>query len=240
MSQWRLAVPLVSAAAGMLFSVSALNANGGDLRPAVTDLSALVQQRSDRVAVMRSAASQMRRSVDTLSAGVASKSLARSRGQIQRLRGPAGMTQVTGPGARVILTDAPRDVEAPGLNPNLLVVHQQDIQAFVNALWAGGAKAVTLQGQRLISTTGVKCVGNTVVLDGVPYAPPYVIEAVGDPTALRLALEDSSAVRTYQEYVDTYRLGLSVSARTQVVAPAYEGTIDLTHASVVESNEAPS
>ena len=79
------------------------------------------------------------------------------------------------------LTDAPRSVDVPGLDPNVLVVHQQDIQAFVNALWAGGAEAISLQGQRLISTTGIKCVGNTVVLDGVPYSPPYVIEAIGDP-----------------------------------------------------------
>ena len=52
-------------------------------------------------------------------------------------------------------------------------MHQQDIQAVVNALWAGGAEAMTIQGQRVISTTGIKCVGNTVVLHGVPYSPPY-------------------------------------------------------------------
>ena len=55
----------------------------------------------------------------------------------------------------------------------------------VNALWSGGAEAMTLQKQRVISTTGIKCVGNTVVLHGVPYAPPYEITAIGDLDALQ-------------------------------------------------------
>ena len=55
----------------------------------------------------------------------------------------------------------------------------------VNALWSGGAEAMTIQGQRVISTTGIKCVGNTVLLHGVPYSPPYVITAVGDHARCR-------------------------------------------------------
>ena len=85
-----------------------------------------------------------------------------------------------------------------------LVVHQQDIQAVVNALWAGGAEAMTIQGQRVMATTGIKCVGNTVVLHGVPYSPPYRIAAVGDPADLLAALAAS-------DYIDAY---LHVSTRT--------------------------
>ena len=72
---------------------------------------------------------------------------------------------------------------------NLLVVHQQDIQAVVNAMWKGGATAVTVQGQRIVTTTGIKCEGNAVQLQGVPYPQPYVIEAVGDQTELLGAIE---------------------------------------------------
>ena len=107
-----------------------------------------------------------------------------------------------GPGVRVTLTDAPKSVDPEGVDPNLLVVHQQDIQAFVNALWVGGAEAISLQGQRLISTTGIKCVGNTVVLDGVPYSPPYVIEAIGDTDVdERRDLSRSPETTSYRVYV---------------------------------------
>ena len=73
-------------------------------------------------------------------------------------------------------TDETRD-------PLDVVVHQQDIQAVVNAMWRAGAEAVTIQGQRVISTTGIKCDGNLVSLHGVPYYPPY--EIVGDRRSRR-------------------------------------------------------
>src|SRR5699024_3352007 len=136
-------------------------------------------------------------------------------------------TPVDGPGVRVTLSDAPRSVEAgPGVDPNVLVVHQQDIQSFVNALWSGGARAITLQGQRLVATTGIKCVGNTVVLEGVPYSPPYVIEAIGDPASLQFALNASPQVDTYRQYASTYKLGLDIETLEHTKADAYSSGID--------------
>ena len=100
-----------------------------------------------------------------------------------------GLTPVTGPSVTVTLDDAPESVTGEGVDQDLLVVHQQDIQAVANELWRGGAEAMTIQGQRVIATTGIKCVGNTVVLHGIPYAPPYRISAIGDPVELQAALD---------------------------------------------------
>ena len=121
-------------------------------------------------------------------------------------------------------------MSANGLDPDLLVVHQQDIQAVVNALWSGGAEAMTIQGQRVISTTGVKCVGNTVVLHGVPYAPPYVISAIGDQRRLRAALADSSAVAIYRQYVEAYGLVYRQRSPDRVTFDAHQGLLDLQYA----------
>ena len=97
-------------------------------------------------------------------------------------RGPRRADPRTGPGITVTLSDAPEEViAASDQDLNLLVVHQQDIQAVVNAMWQGGATAVTVQGQRVVTTTGIKCEGNAVQLQGVPYSQPYEIAAVGDP-----------------------------------------------------------
>jgi uncharacterized protein YlxW (UPF0749 family) len=120
----------------------------------------------------------------------------------------------------------------------VLVVHQQDIQAFFNALWAGGAEAVSLQGQRLVSTTGIKCVGNTVVLDGVPYSPPYVIEAIGNRAQLNLALDQSPEVVTYRDYVEQYQLGLETRTLSDIEMSAYAGTVSLTHARAITDDAA--
>jgi uncharacterized protein YlxW (UPF0749 family) len=142
------------------------------------------------------------------------------------------MFAVRGAALKVTLDDAPDDQPVPeGLDANAMVVHQQDLQAVVNALWAGGAEGISLQGQRLISTTGIKCVGNTVVLHGVPYSPPYEIVAVGDPVQLQRALDASEYVQTYLEYTQPpVNIGWDVELLTDVTLPGYEGAVNLQHA----------
>ena len=148
--------------------------------------------------------------------------------------GVYGVPGPQGPGLTVTLSDAPEDLleqaAEDDIDVNLLVVHQQDIQAVVNALWTGGAEAMTLQKQRVVSTTGIKCVGNTVVLHGVPYAPPYVITAVGDVTGMQVALDSSDYIAGYKTYVDTHHLGYKVSTDDDVTMPGYTGSSDLRYA----------
>ena len=87
----------------------------------------------------------------------------------------------------------------------------------VNALWSGGAEAMTIQGQRVISTTAVKCVGNTVVLHGIPYAPPYVISAIGNrpaPRALRGRSRSRSTSSTWT------RTGWCIGSGRRIAPPS--------------------
>jgi len=116
-------------------------------------------------------------------------------------------------------------------NPNYLVVHQQDIQAVANALWAGGAEAMTMQGQRVIATTGIKCVGNTVVLNDVPYSPPYVISAIGDPVTMLTSLDDNPyLIDHYLPWVAKYQLGYTVRASKHLQLPGFSGAPELRYA----------
>lgn len=229
-TQWPLAVLTVCTLAGGLFVAAAVTSDGSDLRPAGGDVASLLQDRARHVEVSRSEARDLQQDIDVLSENTPGGSLDALLARVARLQEVSGLTAARGPGVRVALTDAPRSVDVPGLDPNVLVVHQQDIQAFVNALWSGGAEAVSLQGQRLISTTGIKCVGNTVVLDGVPYSPPYVIEAIGDPVLLRVALDTSPEVVTYRDYVAQYQLGLESETLTDITMKPYAGTVGLTYA----------
>ncbi|MGN6131968.1 MAG: DUF881 domain-containing protein [Nocardioidaceae bacterium] len=149
--------------------------------------------------------------------------------------GRAGLRPLSGPGVRVTLDDAPNEridsaVEL-GVAPRDLLVHQQDIQAVVNALWAAGARGVTVQGQRLVSTTGVKCVGNTVILQGVPYAPPYVIEGVGDPQVLEASVYADPAVALYLQLLPR-GLRFEEQRETTIEMPAYTGSTELLFARV--------
>ena len=232
----RAAVAAVFALAGLLFATSALTSRGTDLRSETADLGALVAERS-RLNEQRAArVADLRAEVDELSRAAAPA------GAGQPLEDPlddaalgtaSGALAVTGPGVSVTLDDAPDDVRPAGADPDDLVVHQQDVEAVVNALWAGGAEAMSIMDQRVVSTSAVRCVGNVLVLQGRTYSPPYAVAAIGDPAALRAALEASAQVAVYRQYVAAYGLGWSVDAREGadgLVLPAFDGSTALSAA----------
>lgn len=144
------------------------------------------------------------------------------------------MTPVTGASLTVSLDDAPRGAKVadgyPAPSPDDLVVHQQDVQAVVNALWAGGARAMTIMGQRVISTSAVRCVGNTLLLQGRLYSPPYVVTAVGDPKRLRAALAQAPGVGLFRQYVSAYGLRYATHSAEHTTLPGYDGSVQLGYA----------
>ena len=227
---WPVAVLLVCALAGTLFTAAHTTSRGEDLRPAGGDVAALVSDRAQRVEQRRTAAAGLQDEIDALSGAGSSTVVGEVLERIASLSAVAGLVESRGPGLTVTLRDAPRSADAPGIDPNRLVVHQQDIQAFINALWAGGAEAVSLQGQRLVSTSAILCVGSTVIIDGVAYAPPYVIDAVGDVSGMSYSLTTSAEVATFGTYAKAYGLGMDVERHEELVVDAYTGTVGLRYA----------
>ena len=226
-------VPVACACAGLLATTSMINARGTDLRGGRhTDLIGIVGEQRQSVQDLRREMDALQAQVDDLANQVGGTKIDEFRRQLDELSIPAGLSALEGPGLVVTLDDAPDDQPgADDIDENLLVVHQQDIQAVVNALWSGGAEAVSLQDQRIISTTGIKCVGNTVVLQGVPYSPPYQIAAVGDSSAMYNALLASDDVSTYLQYTEPpYNLGWTLRESAQLTVPGYDGPLDLGYA----------
>ena len=223
---------------GALFMVSAHNSQGTDLRPGrYTDLASLVSNEAARYDALKQRVADLNAEVQTLTESVNDTTVKRYQRRIERLKDPAGLVPRTGPGVTVTLSDAPEEViSATDLDRNLLVVHQQDIQAVVNAMWKGGASAVTINGQRIVSTTGIKCEGNAVQLQGVPYSQPYVISAVGDQTALLDAIDNDSYLQIYREQAadPSIQVGWTLALEDTLTAPAYDGLLDLNYARPLE------
>jgi uncharacterized protein YlxW (UPF0749 family) len=233
-SPWRLGTPAVVLLCGALFVVSAEDSQGTDLRPGrYTDLASLVDAENDQYAALEDRVRELNDDVTRLTGAVDDTEVRRWERRAEEMEDPAGLTPRSGPGVTVTLSDAPEEViNATTRNLNLLVVHQQDIQAVVNAMWAGGATAITIQGQRVVSTTGIKCEGNSVQLQGVPYAQPYVISAVGDQTALVASIENDAYLDLYREQaaIPDISVGWELELEERVEAPAYTGLLDLTYA----------
>ena len=230
MRTWRLLVPLTALGAGLLFATSASTAQGTDLRAdRRLQLTELISRERSAVQRQERSAAQLREQVTSSAAvaAVADSRTARARAS-RELEIAAGLVAVTGPTVSVSLDDAPRKKGRPLTgDPDDLVVHQQDLESVVNALWAGGAEAMTLMGQRIVSTSAVRCVGNTVVLHGQVYSPPFVVQALGDPEQLRSALQREPGVRLFQDYVERFGLRYAVETERETTLPAYEGPLEL-------------
>jgi uncharacterized protein YlxW (UPF0749 family) len=234
---WALLVPVVAVAAGVLFATSSTVAHGTSLRSAATALPDLIREQTlaneRRAAEMDGLSAEVERITEERAPFVADVN--RLDKQADGLAAEAGRTPVEGPSLTVSLDDAPltSDEIPEGFTVDDVVVHQQDVQAVVNALWAGGAEAMMLQDQRVISTSAVRCVGNTLILQGRVYSPPYVVRAIGPVPAMRRALDRSPEVQIYREYVRAVGLGYEVSSTRTARFPAYSGSITPEYATVI-------
>jgi uncharacterized protein YlxW (UPF0749 family) len=238
---WRALVPVAAGAAGLLLATSAVTARGTDLRASRTlQVSQLIARQQRALAALTRQENDLRQRISaaTALAGVGDRRVRQLRTAADRLAAAAGLTPVSGPAVTVALDDVPRPDQqhdlAAGARPDDLVIHQQDVQGVVNALWSGGAEAMTIMGERVIATTAVRCVGNTLLLHGRVFSPPFTITAVGDPARMRRSLDGDPAVQIFQQYVAVYGLGYAVSASQRATLPAYDGPLELTSATAAD------
>ena len=213
--------------------ISATHAQGTDLRPARnTDLVSLVQSQSRRNAELTRQLTNVRKDVDGLAARGNEQSDARS--EVSREARRVGLTAVTGPAVTVTLDDAPSSVAANGIEPDLLVVHQQDIQAVVNALWSGGAEAMTIQG----AAGDLDHCGQVRWQHGRAARHPVRARRTrlarsATKHGCTLLLPASEPIQIYQQYVAAYGLVFREKSEPRLELPAHEGSLDLVHARAV-------
>jgi uncharacterized protein YlxW (UPF0749 family) len=228
---WRLLAPLVFVVAGALFVTSMVSSRGTDLRAGrYDDLAGLASSEAQDLQGLQARTARLGAQVDQLSKDLVSTRGDAEQKRVDALAGPVGLQPAAGPGVTITLDDAPTSaLEAAGNDVSELLVHQQDIQAVANALWAGGAEAMTIQGQRVVATTGIKCVGNTVVLHGVPYSPPYRLSAIGPVGRMLASVDSSPYIAIYLDLVPK-GLGWDVAQRRRLELPGYDGSTELQYA----------
>lgn len=231
---WRVGTPVVAVACGLLFWTSQDNAPPSELGPQrYVDLAGLVRNESREVELLQEQQRQLATEVDVLTAQVQDERVQEAREVERQTKPEAGLTPVSGKSVTVTLSDAPLElIESSDLDPNYFVVHQQQVQRVVNAMLAGGAKAITIQGQRIVSTTGIKCDGNAIQLDGRAYPQPFVIEGIGDQQGMLDAIEEDSYLEEYRTLAasDLIQLGWELDKSPRATAPAYDGALDATYA----------
>jgi uncharacterized protein YlxW (UPF0749 family) len=233
-SWWRYGVPIVCLLAGLLLAATHGVSGGGEIRrsdaPRLVDLVREAQASVDRLSSQRDALAAQ---IDSTHGTSTDTALAAMQARAAELAVDAGLDPVHGPGLVVTLTDAQRDANGRfprDATPDDLVVHQQDIQAVLNALWSGGAEAIQMQDQRVIGTSAPRCVGNTLLLNGRTYSPPYTLRAVGDVPAMQAALAAAPLVTLYKQYVVRFGLGYTETVADDAQVVGYTEPIRMQYA----------
>jgi uncharacterized protein YlxW (UPF0749 family) len=233
-SRWRFGVPVICVLAGVLLAATHGVSGGGEIRssdaPRLVDL---VREAQASVESLSAERDRLATQIDSTHGRSTDTALAAMLARAAQLASVAGLDPVHGPGLVVTLTDARRDANGRfprDASPDDLVVHQQDVQGVLNALWSAGAEAIQMQDQRLIATSAPRCVGNTLLLNGRTYSPPYVVTAIGDPEAMQAGLDEAALVTLYRQYVVRFGLGYNEEVRSDMEVVGHSDPVRMSFA----------
>jgi len=213
----------VAAVVGFLLMTAHLNPLPGRVTvraPERERLASLIRVEQDRSSELRFTADDLRRQVAGFQK-TRGKGAAGPPTVLAALREQMGLVAADGPGLVVTLDDS-SERESPSGNLNDLVIHSQDVQAVANGLWGAGAEALAVNGQRVVPTSAILCVGNTLLINGTVHSPPFRFTALG--AQLHTAFTNDPLVQRFAEDADRFKLGFKVEDKDRVDVPAYTGT----------------
>lgn len=221
----KLSTLLLLVTAGIALGATSTLARGTDLRSEqALDLKGLVLARANQIEQFEADNLETRTEVDALITQKWSAKLVDLRSKLNLAKESAGFEPIAGAGLIVTLDDAPYDPAGElgsGIDPNWLLIHQEDIQVVINALFAGGAEAVSLMDQRIVSVSDIKCVGSTLLVNGRVYSPPFVIKAVGPTKQMQESLANDPGVWFIQDMATTFNLFFGVKTSYSIDIPGY-------------------
>ena len=149
----------------------------------------------------------------------------------------SGALAVSGPGLVIELDDA--ETPAPADEDPDSRVLDHDLQILTNGLWAAGAEAIAINGQRLTALSAIRGAGQAILVDLAPLLPPYRIEAIGDPRALQTGFARSSAASYYASLTDFHGIQGEIRAAEELTLPG-AGSTTLRYARAADADVASS
>jgi uncharacterized protein YlxW (UPF0749 family) len=191
----------------------------------------LISVRQDHVGALTEQLEQLRGQVAAIESDTAAGIPTLQR-QLADMEAAAGLTMVAGPGLRVTLDDARRP--CPTGRPDDCRIQDTDLQLLANELFAAGAEAVAINGERVIATTAIRNAGGTILVNYRVLVAPYIVEAVGHSEGLAASLQQSQLGEDFTIWRDAYGLAFSIEEASDLQVPAFSGSIRLRAAAAGE------
>lgn len=141
-------------------------------------------------------------------------------GDVDRLSVLVGVGAVHGPGVKVTVDDAPG---VSGTTRTTGRIRDVDLQRLLNGLWAAGAEAVAVNGQRLTALTAVRTAGDAILVAYRPLSPPYEVLAIGSPSDLEVEFVDGPGGRWFHTLSERYGIRFKVAPQNDVVVAGTTG-----------------
>jgi uncharacterized protein YlxW (UPF0749 family) len=159
------------------------------------------------------------------------------RKQLLEAREEAGLTNVRGPGIIIALNDS-RIKPKPDDDPNYYIVHDVDLITLVNELWASGAEAISINDQRVVMTTAIRCVGPTITVNTERLSPPYVVKAIGPADNLETGLRYTGGFMDNMAPNVDRGVQIKIAKSNDLAIKSYTGSLVNQHArTVTESSK---
>ncbi|MCS0600634.1 DUF881 domain-containing protein [Streptomyces sp. LP11] len=237
-------------AAGLVLAALVVTVGAAQARVAAPVVAKERQELIDRIDGETAAADKLEGSVDRLRDEVA----ARQRAALRSTGGSAeadlvgvlsGATSVHGPGVKLVVNDAKEASSGGGgSNPRETSgfsdtgrVRDRDMQRVVNGLWASGAEAVAVNGQRLTALSAIRAAGDAILVDNKPLVPPYTVLAVGDGERLSTRFQNSADGLYLHALEQNYGIRATISTEGDVSLPAAPSVIVRTAQPTTEKTE---
>ena len=181
----------------------------------------------DQISQMQSTITNYRESIEQT--GSAYKGM---EADLLRAENLAGLTDVYGPGITVTLSDAKKT--DPTVPPEYFIIHDSDVRSLVNELLSAGAEAIAINGERVVSTTAIRCVGPVIIVNNSRSGTPFVIEAIGDSATLENAINMTGGVLSE---LRNWNIGVQIQKSNRIDMKAYSGSVTFKYVTTAKNKE---
>ncbi|MGW3108011.1 DUF881 domain-containing protein [Streptomyces sp. NPDC001100] len=227
----------VGLAAGLVLAALVVTLGAAQARVAAPVVAKERQELIDRIDKETKSADELEDTVDTLRDDVSARQRAALKtsggsGQADLVSMLSGATAVHGPGVKLVVDDAKEASSGGGDNPRETAdfsdtgrVRDRDMQRVVNGLWAAGAEAISVNGQRLTALSAIRAAGDAILVDNRPLVPPYTVLAVGDGKRLSTRFQNGADGLYLNALEDNYGIRATIAVESDLRLPAAPSVI---------------
>lgn len=234
MRKWLIPITLVCFMSAFFLAfqlkVQANNTNINPLSQKNTNLVTIIKDLEAEIASQEDQIEKARNDISAMQNQQTKGQIKELQEELMRIKVVAGLTSVAGPGIIIVLDDNKDGLNAnPNDDPNKYIIHYEHILNLVSDLKAGGAEAISINGQRLITTSEIRCVGNVILVNTTRIAPPFEIRVIGSPKIL-----GEIASSRELDILKTSGFPVTIKEDEKVIIPAYKGDLQFNYSQIVK------